>query len=150
MRRCEQCDGLAERSLCGVPYCETCREVILAPIRVEVNGRGRPDGFSGVGRAMRAAPESGPGRYSLQCDVCGATWTGLVGEACGWCDRLYEVTVQHQAEILLSPDLPDGGPRFDAAVSAWMERLAVAVKAGIVDPDAARRAVERTEVRHAA
>ena len=90
-----------------------------------------------------------PGRstspHDLTCSACGATWAGVPGEACQWCYRRHQHQIQYQGELLLTP--PD--EITDAAIRAWATRLAVAVKAGIVDEATARRAITNAEHRAA-
>jgi hypothetical protein len=37
--------------------------------------------------------------YALRCQHCGATWTGVVGEVCGWCEAAEEYGARRQAEL---------------------------------------------------
>jgi hypothetical protein len=54
---------------------------------------------------------------------------------------------RHQAELVLQPVLPDrDDARYDTAVTAWTERLARGVAAGLISEDQARSAVGRLEV----
>lgn len=39
------------------------------------------------------------GFASLQCDLCGATWTGPEGESCWWCQQRLDGMIAHQHEI---------------------------------------------------
>jgi len=89
-------------------------------------------------------PDYGPGWADLRCVTCGATWTGHIGEDCGWCDRRLELTRQYQAELLRDFELPDiDDIRRPAALEAWAQRLTVAVEAGTITADQARMWAER-------
>lgn len=56
--------------------------------------------LDGVGRiAGRAHPEYGPDIYDLQCDQCGATWAGVNGEACPYCQINLELMLEQQAKL---------------------------------------------------
>lgn len=149
-QRCNRCDRPAERTLAAEALCIPCAESILRPIRERVGREIRPEGFNGVGVELTPRPDWGVGFFDLECDECSATWVGRAGDACGWCDRRHEVMVAEQVEMLHRPDLPDVGDPFrPSAVTAWSERLARAVHAGLIDEPTAQSAYER-EVRRAA
>ena len=51
-----------------------------------------------------------------RCATCGATWEGLYSddpEWCWWCERRDEQLVADQRRMLLWPDVPERGPRYD-------------------------------------
>jgi hypothetical protein len=89
-----------------------------------------------------------PGRTAaiedLTCCRCAATWVGVVGEPCGYCQVAYTHMLEWQAELVLSrPDVDPGDQRYQQIINAWAKRLAVAVKAHIITEDDARRALQR-------
>lgn len=92
-------------------------------------------------------PDWGDGWADLRCDVCGATWTGEIGEVCGYCLRWIELANEVQRRVLLHPDLPDDARRKRAQI-AWVDRLAEAVRADIVTEREALTAIRREEGRH--
>jgi hypothetical protein len=80
------CGQPATRTLAAVPYCDPCAEVVLAPIRE------RHPSTGGYGRQIGPLREDWGNNYAeLECDDCGATWVGPIGEVCGHCvERLDE------------------------------------------------------------
>jgi hypothetical protein len=60
---------------------------------------------------------------------------------CQWCARRHQHQLEHQAELLLEP--PE--EITTATIAAWARRLAIGVKAGLIDEATARRALQRTE-----
>ena len=139
---CTDCDQPATRSLGFYDYCTAHHEQILDTLDPAV--------FGPIGQGRAIATTDG-GWWTLACRHCAATWVGTPGEACRWCARAHQVMLDHQAELVLSP--PDVNPsdiNHDARIMAWAERLAVAARAGVVDPQTARRALERHRTRHAA
>ena len=44
-------------------------------------------------------PEYGPSVRDLQCSACGATWAGIVGDPCSWCNYSAEKQRKYQAEL---------------------------------------------------
>jgi hypothetical protein len=104
-----------------------------------------------------------------QCAVCKATWTGLYvddAEWCWWCERRDERQLADQRRMLLWPEMPERGPRYDAldavgqavwdrtrgqtrgdgSMVMWAGRLRRAVEAGWIEEreaDAAMRRVTR-------
>jgi hypothetical protein len=103
---------------------------------------------NGVGiQAGPLRPDWGPSYSEVECVACGASWVGIVGEHCPWCAWSHHLLLAWQTELLLTPpDVADVDRRRPDALKAWAHRLATAVKAGIVDERAARRAWDR-EVR---
>jgi hypothetical protein len=81
------------------------------------------------------------GLHWLQCDVCDAAWLGDPDEPCGWCWEDEQRQIVWQADRLLEPpDIdPDDATRPNV-LTAWGQRLANGVKAGLVDEQQARRA----------
>ena len=142
------CGQPATRTLAFVAYCDGCLETILAPIRRRVAER------HGIGLGEQHGPlrpDWGPRYADLQCSVCEATWVGPIGESCSWCADALEHMQQWQAEILLAPELPDvDDDRYEAAATAWAERLGRGVAAGLVTPQQAMAALQRESRRTAA
>lgn len=44
-------------------------------------------------------PEYGPLEAELTCICCGATWTGIPGDPCWWCQRAIQIQADHQAQL---------------------------------------------------
>lgn len=88
-------------------------------------------------------PEYGPLEADLACCRCGATWTGIPGDACWWCRRYIELMAEHQAKILLiAPDvLPDC--TFDRRMRAWADRLVNGVRSALITERQARTVWDR-------
>ena len=135
---CDHCGQPATRTLCAETLCHQCAETILQPIRYRV-------GLTGSGMlAGIYRPEYGPGVADLECGACGATWVGVVGDPCTWCEDRAENQRRWQAELVLQAPLHDrDDPRRRAALEAWAQRLATAVQAGIIDRHEADRAWKR-------
>jgi hypothetical protein len=90
----------------------------------------------------------GPGWADLKCDQCDATWTGPIGETCHYCVVALENMRRWQADIILHPQLPDiDDTRRTAAVHAWAQRLATAVRAGLITRQQADNAYQRERTR---
>jgi len=88
-----------------------------------------------------ARPEYGPAIYDLQCQICEATWSGIPGDPCWWCERSIEIQLEHQAELLLTPpDVDRDDINYEAKMRGWSERLARGVKAEIITEQQARNA----------
>jgi hypothetical protein len=93
-------------------------------------------------------PEYGPKDAELACDQCGAEWVGIPGAACWWCWDRNEKTIAWQAQAVLTP--PDYDPddrNYTNVMGAWIDRMAIAVEAGIIAREEATRAYQRG-VRH--
>jgi hypothetical protein len=98
------------------------------------------------GEVVSYRPELGHDQVDLECDQCGATWTGRPREACPYCAGLYTRAIAEQKRLLLRPELPDvDAARRDAAVAAWADRLAVAITAEIITTQEARTAYDRED-----
>ncbi len=90
-------------------------------------------------------PSTGPDVADLRCVACGATWTGVITEPCPWCERSYQIMLDFQQEIALrAPEIDRADKRYNSTMNAWGERLAVAVKAGIVPEHLAVRVLKRS------
>ena len=92
----------------------------------------------------KLAPEFGPRYAELTCCACAATWTGLPGEGCWWCQQSHQRMLEHQAELVLrAPDVdPDDGT-YEARMNAWGEQLERATQSGIVTAEQAGKTWER-------
>lgn len=87
-------------------------------------------------------PDHGPGWAECECPGCGATAVALVGSACAYCEHTRRRLGAWQADrVLTPPEIDEHDTRRPAAMRAWVERLAVAVRAGIVEEAEARRAI---------
>ncbi len=101
-----------------------------------------------------------------RCGVCDATWTGLYTddpEWCWWCERRDQRIRDDQRRILLWPEQPERGPRYDqlddigkavwdrtrgqttghGSIVAWTGRLARAVETELITEHEARAAIRR-------
>jgi hypothetical protein len=89
-------------------------------------------------------PEYGPLEQDLTCCCCGATWTGVPGDACWWCQRSREIQLEHQIDLLLTPpDIDPDDIRYEARITAWAQRLARGVVAGLITEQQANHATRR-------
>jgi hypothetical protein len=114
-------------------------------------------------------PDHGPGMTQRACR-CGAGWVGLPDDPCGWCADALERQVADERRMLLDPPSlhsDNGHPRYDEldeldravwdrtrgqtrgteSVKTWLERLARAVRAGLITRAEACAAVDRLEKR---
>lgn len=130
-------DSVKELGVHG--YCATCYTELLTtfdPSVFEMSGMWVLDG------AVR--PDHGPRFAECRCLACGATAVEVVGHACAYCEHTRERMTHWQAEILLWPDMPDtDDQRYEPAMTAWGDRLGVAVDAAIITRDQARTAWDR-------
>lgn len=88
---CRDCGQPTTRSLGAIWLCDKHADAILDPIRARVVQR---ESLSGVGRRV-GLDRIDHGRHAaeLGCTSCTATWVGIPGEACPWCEaRLADVT----------------------------------------------------------
>jgi hypothetical protein len=91
-----------------------------------------------------------PTEWHLQCQICEATWVGIPGASCWWCERSIEIQFEHQAELLLTPpDIHPDDARYLARMDAWSDRLVVGEAVGLItqaQSDAAwKRATNRSK-----
>lgn len=143
---CARCAAPAEGTLGSEAFCRFHREAILGPIRERVTDRLElPEGFNGRGQIITVEyPEFGPGNFGLQCDQCGATWTGEPEGQCAYCLYSYEVMVEHQAAMVLRPPGSHAASsEYVFKMEAWSERLFRAVDSGLIDLRAADAAWRR-------
>ena len=140
---CTRCGLPGIKNLGTVGYCaEHLRQLYE---------RFSPDVFALAGVGLQNGPlrpEWGPGVADLECNSCGAGWTGLVGEACWWCERSRSVLIQHQADRLVeAPNVDPSAERYEPEMLAWRARLLGAVEVGVLEKARAasawRRAVTR-------
>lgn len=141
---CSTCGQPGVRNLGARGYCTEHLIELLASFTIGESGLpsiGMPIGLQ--------RPEFGAGCEDLACVVCGATWVGRAGKACGYCERYNRMMCRWQGEMLLAAaELPaPGDRRRPDALKAWSERLAVAVAAGIVSDWAAEQALVRERAR---
>lgn len=142
------CPHAAVRTVGSEALCAEHVEQLLAPIRERVFTQPNADGVGKLYGVLR--PEYGPLVGDLRCTTCSATWTGRLGELCWWCQRSNEIQREHQAELVLRPpDIDPDDARYDNTMTAWAQRLAVAVRAGLVTEQQARRVWDRTNNRAA-
>ena len=147
---CSQCARPAVRLICALAYCHPCAETLLEPLRARHIANN--EGPIGIGRQHGPLrPDWGEQWADLHCDTCNAGWVGPIGEPCTWCIDRHKVIIDAQRQVILHPDLPKpDDPTRDHALDVWIERLAHAVKAGIINEHQARQATRRVEGRHVA
>lgn len=142
---CTACGASGARNIGAKGYCVTH----LA----ELFGTFDPAVFTnrGVGVPSGAArPDLGPSIADLRCNSCGATWAGLAGEPCWWCERSRQRMLEHQAELVLTaPDVDPDDALHDDVMGAWTGRLRVAIEAGIIEERDAERVLRREGLRAA-
>lgn len=105
--------------------------------------------WNGIGIGLPTGPIT-DGLAKLDCSLCGAGWTGPVFMQCPWCLRSVADMRTWQAELVLTP--PDTDPadqRYNTTMEGWIDRIATAVKAGIVTRTQAEQAL-RKATSHAA
>jgi hypothetical protein len=106
----------------------------------------------GVGLLAGAVrPDYGPGYGDLACVACGATWTGVIGEPCWWCETMRAAMLKHQAELVLRPpDIDPTDKRYNETMTAWADRMVRACRAGIITRDEGQRVWSTTIEPHRA
>lgn len=137
---CWKCGGAGSRNLLRLGYCSTHLAELFAgfdPAIWSMHGVGLPCG------ALR--PEHGPAVEDLRCVACGATWVGLAGEPCTWCQRSRDVLVAHEHDMVLR--VPEQAN--ERTLTTWGERLRRAVDTQIITRAEAERAWRRA-VHHVA
>ncbi len=145
---CDQCGRTALTTLGNQELCLGHYSKIVGPIRERIVDQVGSVGVGALHGALRS--EYGPLVGDVRCTTCSATWTGLVGDACGWCQTAHQLGIEHQADILLrGPDVDPADRRHAGSIAAWSERLARGVEAGIITAEQADRARNRG-ARHAA
>jgi hypothetical protein len=92
-----------------------------------------------------ARPEYGPAIYDLRCQICEATWSGIPGDPCWWCEDALDRQRDHQATLLLTPpDVDPDDARYEGRLDAWAERMDVGVEARLISRAQADTAWKRT------
>lgn len=98
----------------------------------------------GWGEHTTPAPDWPHGWANLTCWLCSATWTGPVGEACGWCqDRLDNQRRGQATLVLMEPDVELEAMEVELARArdAWQTRLRIAIDAELISKVEAVEAV---------
>lgn len=138
---CTQCGQPGVRNLGTDGYCDAHLDALYDSFGPAVFGP------IGIGRIIGDGTN---GHHQLGCRVCSATWIGPAGEQCWWCERTYVAMLQYQVELVLrAPEVDRADTNYDNRMTAWTERVAVAVKAGIIDAETARRTIAREVTRAA-
>ena len=84
------------------------------------------------------------GEWHLACNACAATWVGLPGEPCDWCQEALERQQGYQADLLLQPpDVDRDDANYETRMEAWVERMIVGVEADLITQQQADRAWHR-------
>jgi len=134
---CSQCGAPGFRNVYARGYCPTHLSQLYA--------RFDPDIWDGQGIAVQAGghrPDHGPEYYDVTCTLCHATWVGRLLDDCTWCQDARARDLIWQAELTLTPpDVDPDDTLYDTRMAAWGERVARAVDAGIVTPEAAQKAL---------
>lgn len=146
---CAWCGQPATRTLAAQDLCDACwhgfREPILERVIIaeDISATLIRDGMS--------RPDHGPGFADCACVSCDATLVAVPGEPCPYCAVAWDRMRVWQAAKTLNPSLPDPhDQRYHPAVTAWLERLTVAIAAGIITEPEARSAWQRRVLRVAA
>jgi hypothetical protein len=108
--------------------------------------------WRGAGLGLPITPIDDEGFAILECSACRATWAGAPFTDCSWCIEAAARQRQWQAELVLQPPGIIGGManrEYPGVMSGWADRLANAVKAGLISRQQAERAWRRA-VTHAA
>lgn len=62
-----------------------------------------PDGYRGAFAPGVPRPDHGDGMTQVVCDVCFASWVGIPGDPCGWCERRAARVREERRQDLLHP-----------------------------------------------
>jgi hypothetical protein len=131
-------NALLRDRLADIPtvWLERCLDIIALDPDTAQPSTGIPCGLQ--------RPEYGPAIQDLACNACGATWAGIVGEPCHWCQEGLERQQGYQAELLLRPpDVDPADANHDQRMEAWVERMIVGVDAELITRQQADRAWHR-------
>ena len=79
------------------------------------------------------------------CCACGAISVAVIGEPCQWCQQARHTMTDDQITLVLRP--PEH--RTDDSMRVWAQRLANAVKIGLIDEQQALNTMERNATRAA-
>lgn len=89
-------------------------------------------------------PEFGPNIHDLQCVTCEATWCGVPGDPCWWCERATQRQIDHQIDLLLAvPDIDPDDDNYELRMDSWADRMVVGVEAGLITQQQADTAWHR-------
>jgi len=135
---CDRCGEPADQPLYKGGICAPCYDELAERVAAHtaLRGHGRRVEPCQLAAAIRARF---PSQYCmLRCTSCSSTWYGPRGESCSGCAADLDRMQRHQAQVLLTPELPDvDDARYDGAVRAWGERLARAVEAELISEQTA-------------
>jgi hypothetical protein len=82
--------------------------------------------------------------WHLQCQICEATWVGIPGDPCWWCERSARAQIDYQIDLLLTPpDVDSDDVNNDDRMARWGERLARGVVAELITDKQAAAAWKR-------
>ncbi len=88
------------------------------------------------------------GEWHLTCNACAATWVGIPGDPCTWCQEALDRQQDYQAELLLKPPEVDrDDANYDDRMRGWIERMKVGAQAGLITEKQAETAWQRTQRR---
>ena len=86
-------------------------------------------------------PEYGPSVQDLECCSCGATWAGIAGDPCGWCETALDRQRLYQIDLLLAvPDIDIADVTYEQRMRGWLQRMKVGVEAGLITNSQAENA----------
>ena len=131
-------NALLRDRLADIPtvWLERCLDIIALDPDTAQPSTGIPCGLQ--------RPEYGPAIQDLACNACGATWAGIAGEPCYWCQEGLERQQGYQAELLLRPpDVDPADANYDQRMEAWVERMIVGADAELITRQQADRAWRR-------
>lgn len=150
---CAICEAApAVRLLGTVAHCSPCVEAFLGPLRAkhgQVTTQGRSE----------------HGGWWLKC-ICGASWVGGQYDPCPWCRDRYDRATETDRANLLSPSWlskSEGNATYDSlspvdqevwdrtrgqyrgvhSYAAWLVRLGLALRSGLITESEARNAIRR-------
>lgn len=125
------CGAVTTARVARIAMCGPCAATLLDLVRGRLIVR-----RDGVGLGVQTGPlrlDYGPNWARLECELCGASWVGPIGESCAWCEQRLEQTLAGQRRLLLRPELPERGDRRRVgALKAWGARMRVAHDAGTI------------------
>ena len=141
---CNTCGAEGVRNLGTEGFCATHLTRLYATFDPSVWA------LAGVGLVTGPPrPDVGPALHDLTCNACGATWAGIPGDPCGWCQTSAERQLEHQQQLTLTPpDVDPDDALWATRIMAWNERLDVAVTAGVITERQARTAWRKATNHH--
>ena len=135
---CTECGAPGARNLGANGYCGAhlaALHTLFDPAVFAYNGRGHQ---------MAPADDWGAPYATLACNACAATWIGISGEQCWWCQQAHRIMIDHQTELLLQPpDIDRDDQRYKPAMTAWADRLWVGVQAELITQPQAEQTLKR-------